>query len=319
MEQIENAGLLRLILRNLEHLEDFISCSAVSRGWCKQVQVVRLRIGSADTQQLQNGFRKDDRRTVSGVTRWLHFARDQGMLRDLSSLSVSAPLGPLPATPMLSDSAYMLDNVCLECASLCPLKTCHIQNFTNSLTNIIAKLPLALQSISLQVEVAMSPKDIVSLRPFGNFTQLTTLHMSTSKMHAVDTEYLLDVDFTCLEELKLSDGMLIIDASVRVAYALCNLRFLTVTLRGSQQEVQAVLDLPLLQVLMLGWHDDMAPFRDDQIALTVQPPSSLQSLTLLLADTHRLSNGELAVTLQIAKPGMNLTCENILVNAPPAS
>ena len=241
------------------------------------------------------------------------------MLRDLSSLSVSAPLGPLPATLMLSNSAFMLDNFCLECASLCPPQTCHIQNFTNSLTNVIAKLPLTLQSISLQVEVAMSPKDVVSLKPFGKFTKLTTLHMSTSEVHAVDTEYLLDFDFICLEELKLSGGMLIIDASVHVAYALRNLRFLKVTLNGSQQEVQAVLDLPLLQVLKLGWHDDMAPFRDDKIDLTVQQSSSLQSLTLLLGDTHRLSNEELAVTLQIAKPGVNLTCDNILVNAAPAS
>lgn len=233
------------------------------------------------------------------------------MLRDLSSLSVSAPLGPLPATLMLSNSAFMLDNFCLECASLCPPQTCHIQNFTNSLTNVIAKLPLTLQSISLQVEVAMSPKDVVSLKPFGKFTKLTTLHMSTSEVHAVDTEYLLDFDFICLEELKLSGGMLIIDASVHVAYALRNLRFLKVTLNGSQQEVQAVLDLPLLQVFTctLVWNVSTV-FWDDRIDLIVQQSSSLHSLTLKLTDTFAVT-----CALQIAKHGVNLTCENVLVNS----
>lgn len=121
MEQIENANLLQVVLGYLERPEDFIRCSAVSRAWSaatKQVRVTRLCIGSAHTQQLQDGFLSDD--TLSGVTRWLHSAREEGILRDLSSLSVYAPEGPTQETPR--HSVVMFDNVCLEHAILCPLR-----------------------------------------------------------------------------------------------------------------------------------------------------------------------------------------------------
>ena len=315
MEQIENTGMLQLVLGTLERPEDFIRCSAVSRAWSaatKQVRVTRLCIGSAHTQQLQDGFLSDD--TLSGVTRWLHSARDEGMLRDLSSLSVYAPEDPVPKTPR--HSVAMFDNVCLEHASLCPLQTCYIQDSTNSNEDITAKLPVTLQSISLKVVVGGSP-DVVPLNVFEKFTALTSLHMSTVNVWGVSTEYVLDGHFACLEKLKLPEGLLVIQPSFNIAFGLRNLRCMTVNLPCIEQQVQAVLDLPLLQVLTCTLLLELGmTFFNEKIDLIVQQSSSLQSLTLNLEDMLRFYNEESAVTcsLQIAKRGVNLTCENVQVN-----
>lgn len=141
-------------------------------------------------------------------------------------------------------------------------------------------------------------------------------------MYGVSSEYVLDVHFACLEELKLPEGLLLIQPSFNIAFGLRNLRFMTMNLPCIQQEVQAVLDLPLLQDLTCTLLcDPNTIFYDDKVDLIVQQSSSLQNLTLKLMDAFRFQYGQSAVTcaLQIAKHGVNFTCENVLVNSESAS